>query len=393
MPKIKTKFKRLGLRIVLALGFTAALADSLAGYVQSSYLTDRLGLGGMGLVMAGTMALTIAISLSYPKTVKLLGNFQAALLTALIGLSATLTLIMSINPWLAIPAFSIRTIALILLAISLDIILENLSTDAKTGAIRGIYLTALNLAWLMSPWLAGRLMDWGGYRAVYQISFWSIATLIFIMLVFAKTLRPAASPAYEKVGFTANLKKIFLNRDLKIIFGSALSLQIFYGLAVLYVPIRLHNELGISWSHIGIIFTIMLLPFLLFQLPAGLFADKKIGEKELLMTGNAILGLSCLVIAMTTTTSLTAWATILFISRIGAALAESMQETYFYKKIDGSDTALIAFFRQVRPLGWLLSTLIALIYLKFLPIAGLFYLAALIIAVDLIGLIKLKDTK
>ena len=61
---------------------------------------------------------------------------------------------------------------------------------------------------------------------------------------------------------------------------------------VIYTPIYLHEHIGLPWSDIGIIFTIMLLPFVLFEFPAGKLADGKWGEKEPPIIGIILIAVS-----------------------------------------------------------------------------------------------------
>ena len=167
----------------------------------------------------------------------------------------------------------------------------------------------------------------------------------------------------------------------------------FYCLAVLYIPIHLTQNLHISWHNLGWIFTAMLLPFIIIQYPAGIIADKYLGEKEMLITGAIILTATCAIIYMTDSVSLWFWAILLFSSRVGAALVESMQEVYFYKQIDVSDIGLINIFRQTRTTGWLLGTIIATIGLIFFNIPTLFLFLSGIFILNLFSLTTIIDTK
>jgi MFS family permease len=161
----------------------------------------------------------------------------------------------------------------------------------------------------------------------------------------------------------------------------------------LYVPIYLHQTIGLSWLTLGLIFTVMLLPFVLIQLPAGIIADKFIGEKEMLIAGNIIMIISVIAIFFAKTTNPIIWGALLFLSRIGAALAESMQETYFYKKIDSRDMALINLYRQNRPLGWLIASLAAFTTLSFFNLPIIFLVLAGSLTIGLIPIMTIRDTR
>jgi MFS family permease len=90
-----------------------------------------------------------------------------------------------------------------------------------------------------------------------------------------------------------------------------------------YCPIYLHTTIGLSWSEIGVIITVMLLPFVLIELPLGRLADKKYGEKEIMIIGFLILGLSTMGLAFITSTNVWVWAIALLVTRIGQRLLKS----------------------------------------------------------------------
>jgi MFS-type transporter involved in bile tolerance (Atg22 family) len=86
--------------------------------------------------------------------------------------------------------------------------------------------------------------------------------------------------------------------------------------------------------------------------------------------------------------------TILFISRIGAALMESMQDSYFYKQINENDVALINFFRSTRAVAYILSTiLIGIILFIFKDTTTIFYVLFSVLLIGFYPIITLKDTK
>ncbi len=390
MAKKSNKFSRR--RIILLFGFLLALADAITGYIQSSYLKSYVGESSVGLIIATAAFLTIVASFFYPRLIKSLGNFRSALLINFLILASSAALLLGANSWIIIPAFIIRYAALILMLINFDIYLEQSSSNKEAGAVHTSYLTFYNLAWLMSPILASWLVGQDNYVNTFRFSFWIILLLGLCLLWLGRRLPQGHHPILNEVKLSATLQKIRHSHDLRKIIGSTVCLYIFYAIAVLYVPLRLHDELGFSWQQLGIIFTIMLLPFVLIQYPAGLIADKRWGEKEMLITGNIILALSCLAFWFINSHSLILWAAILFISRLGAAITEAMQETYFFKKVKAEEYGLITMFRQTRTTGWLLGSGLAFALLLFWPLKSLFLGVAIIILLNTLSLITLRDT-
>src|SRR5690606_23149335 len=106
-------------------------------------------------------------------------------------------------------------------------------------------------------------------------------------------------------------------------------LRFFYAWMVIYTPLYLHNYIGLEWSSIGVIFTIMLIPFALFELPLGTLADRVYGEKEILIAGLAIMSISTISLFFITSSAFVVWSVALFLTRVGASAVEIMSETYF----------------------------------------------------------------
>lgn len=388
--------KKLGgsFKLIYALAFLMTLADAVSGYTQASFLQQFFSLDFVGLIVGLGAILAIASSAIFPKIIAKFSLYSVGWAIALVNIISSVILATAHSPLLVMLLFLARYLGFIFLLITLDVFLENISQDKITGAIRTKYLSAINLAWLASPVIMGYLVGNNHYGEVYWFGALIMAILLLIFVLNKKRL--TAKPIkYQspKIDFFKTLKQIISDRDLLAVFCSVVALYIFYVIAVIYVPLYLNATIGLSWQTLGIIFTIMLLPFVMIQMPAGYLADKFIGEKEMMMAGNIIMAGAGVTIWLATSHSPFFWAAILFLSRIGAALSESMQEVYFYKKINVKDLGLINFFRQARNVGWLIGSLIAFVSLNFLNIPQLFLLVGAILILNTMQLIRLKDTK
>jgi MFS family permease len=136
----------------------------------------------------------------------------------------------------------------------------------------------------------------------------------------------------------------------------AMLLYLFYSWMVIYTPIHL-IETGFTWEQIGIIFTVMLVPFVVVEYPAGWLADRYLGETEMLTLGFAIMVLS--VLALMFVTGYWMVMLVLFLSRVGASLVEIMRDTYFYKKVDEDDIDLVDLFRNTRSIAYVFGPFLA----------------------------------
>ena len=379
--------------IIYILAFAATIADAITGYAQSSYLNLFLPLNYIGLFLSLVTVITITTSFVYPRLIARHPISRLIFITYLGSIIASLILSSRGPIWLILIAFIIRYLSFTFLMINLDIFLENISTNRRTGIIRTQYLTTLNMAWLISPLLMGHIVGANNdYPQIYYIGgLVLLAALIFF--IFTRHQLPHPRIHYQKQNIKKGIRKLMGHNDRRRIFLSSLVLQFFYALMSLYIPIYLHQYIGLSWPTLSIIFTIMLIPFVILELPAGALADRILGEKEMLMVGNIIMIISVIGIFLTSSTSPFVWGVLLFCSRVGAALAESMQESYFYKKIDSHDTAVINLYRQNRPLGWLLASLTAFVVLSFCSLPAIFIVLVLGLILGLIPILGIRDTR
>lgn len=390
MHRIKTKLKIF--KLVYGLAFLLAITDALVSYVQSSYLNQYISLGQIGLLISGASVAVLLISTFYHQLIIKLSNYQLTVFLFLISLVASYLLYASQTTAIIVTAFAARYVCFMFLATSLDVFLENISDNAHTGAIRTKFLTFINLAWLASPLIMGFIVGGNNnYQAIYLIS--TIVLLVAFLLLIINQRHLASVITYKRHDFKKALSLMIKQKKILSVWLANIVLNAFYLIASLYIPLYLHNDLGISWPVLSIVFTIMLLPFVMLQIPAGWLADRYWGEKELMISGNLIMAVSLIILFFTTTTNPVVWAVLLFLSRVGAALAEAMQETYFYKQVDVQDVGLINLFRRSRSLGWLLAALSAFLLLFFLSLSYLFMFMALVLLGNAWYLRTLPDTK
>lgn len=378
--------------IIYFLSFLIYLAHALTIYIQSSYLRQFAPVRLVGIYITIATLVNILAIFLFPQFIKKYTNYRVMLALTMLYVFNIFLLIISKNPLTILPFFTIYFVILSLLGINLDVFLEDITENKKTGKIRTLYLTVVNAAILFGPLFTGYIL---GDSENYSLLFLLSAILIFFVFLFLAFFRPYLNDhfRYNRRHIIELLDILKNNRNMFHIFIQSFILRFFYGIMVFYTPLYLHTSFNFSWKTIGLIFTFMLLPFVLLQLPAGNLADKYLGEKELLIAGMIIMALSTGGITFITSHSAVVWAIILFITRIGAALVESMQEVYFFKIIKREDVDIINLFRDLTPAGWLAASGVSVIVLKFLPIQYIFFILAIAILLTLYSTFRLKDTK
>ncbi|HDQ22611.1 MAG TPA: MFS transporter [Candidatus Uhrbacteria bacterium] len=371
--------------------FIFALALAQIAYVQSTFLNQFFNLGTVSFIFFIAYIITFIVMNLYPNIIARFNNLNTAVTVFALEIFSLLIFILTSQPIAIFLAFILYVICINILFINFDVFLEAHTSNVKTGRIRGAYFTIYNIGWVISPFISGQILDKLGFNWIFSLVIILTLPIIFILITTFKDFKNSYD--HQRFSVKKTLKELLGQPDLKKIFYLAFLLQVFYATMVIYTPIYLNQTIGLVWDQIGIIFSIMLLPFILIQYPAGYIADKYLGEKELLTTGLIITAIASILIFYTNTTNILIWALILFFSRIGASLIEIMRDSYFFKKVDVEDLSLINSFRSTMPLAYIFTPLIMGWVLHFWPIHYIFLILSLIMLTGLYSAITFKDTK
>jgi len=270
---------------------------------------------------------------------------------------------------------------------SLDIFLEDASPEKETGKIRGIYLTLLNLAVILSPVMIALFAPDGEFTRLYIISLLFLIPLFFLGIFSFKRFQDG-----QERWKSLPILSWWKHKNIRRVSIVRLTLNIFYSFMVIYMPIYLRQNIGFSWTEISIIFTIMLLPFVLFQIPVGRLADKLYGEKEFMTVGLFIMGTTLLMLPFIESADIIIWAGLLFLSRVGASFIEISTESYFFKQVNKHDLGMISIFRLTWPIAFILTPLFTILFLKILPFETMFFILAMLVLYIMNSSTKIHDT-
>jgi len=180
------------------------------------------------------------------------------------------------------------------------------------------------------------------------------------------SLNKLKDPKYDKAFAWQSFKKFFSNKNLARSYKINFLLQFFYAWMVIYTPLYLFAHLGFDWKEIGIIFTIMLLPFVFIQFPLGKYSDK-IGERKMLMIGFSIIAFSTMTLFFIDRHEVWIWALFLFCTRVGAATIEVMSDVHFFRQIDKENDSFITVYRNAGPTSYVIAPVAAFIVFLLTP--------------------------
>ena len=371
-------------------GFFLAVHYASIAYINSSLLKSFTSDKNISILYIFGSILSISLLSLAPLLLQKFGNrwnllfFIVLEIVAMFGLGKT-----DIAIFIFI-LFLIHQSAESLLYLILDINLEKEIKDEKTtGQKRGVFLTVQNIAWVISPLAVSYLIKNNNFDNVYYLSGIALIPMFVIgLFLFKKNTE-------HKIGhkniFTA-FKTLFHKKDEAKIIGIQFVLHLYFAWMLIYSPLMLHNEIGFDWEKIGIIFTIMLLPYILFELPTGFLADRKFGEKEILILGFISMALFTALIPLVDKPVFWIWAVLLFGTRIGASMVEMSSESYFFKHIKDKDSDLISLFRMARPFSFIIAPVLAMPVLYFTSYSNSFFFLAILTLSGLL-FIPRKDTR
>lgn len=385
---------------ISAIGFFLSLQLGFTLFIDSSYLSKILSRvinnpdNIVGYIFASAFLFSLVGMLKFPKLLRRFGVVKV-LATAGILLPISLLILFFEPPViLAIIAYFIITVCDVFVLASNDILLPSYMDEENTGLIHGIYFAIISLGFMISPAIAGYLVEAKGLSYAYLAGVFCTFFISFITYFIFKKFKDGK---YEDVPVLPNKKLRKSSSDLMPVFWSQFALQAFYAIMTVYAPIYFVEKIGIGHDNFGYILTIALSTFVIMPTFLGYFADKFIGEKEMIITGMLLMSGSLIAIPILARhpQSLIVWGTIIFISRIGATMTESMTDAFFFKKIEHAHPSLVSFYRRARPLAYLSTPAACAILLstKIIDISQVFLFSGLFIIVMIFQTYKLIDTK
>ncbi|MEK7589821.1 MAG: MFS transporter [Patescibacteria group bacterium] len=386
----KLSKKRLFITIYIAT-FLAAFHVFLMVYINSSFLSQFISEKAVSLLyIIGSLATIVALVV-IPIILRRFGNYATLITFTILEFLILFAMAFVREATIIVPLFMAHWVVSQIMLINIDVFFESSQKkESDTGSKRAILLTIINLALILSILLVGFILKDDEFWKVYLMS--AVILIPFLLIILIK-FRKLKDPIYESHKILTTVKKVWKSKAIRNIFISQLFLKFFYSWMVVYMPIYLHEYVGFDWPTISIIFTIMLLPFILFEIPAGLLADKWCGEKELLSSGFIIIALFTMVIPFISIPSFIIWTAVLFVTRVGASIVEITTESYFFKHVQGDNADIISFFRMTHPFAYIAGPIIAIIALQLLPFQYIFLALGIIMFFGIYYALALEDTR
>lgn len=359
-------------------------------YSESSYLGTLVPNFAVGIIYSLAALGSLLLTLKIGGFLNRWSNRRVLIGAAILEGISLLVLGYTTSPSVSIIFFIIHIILLAVLYVGLNVLVESVSTDENVGKVRGVYLTILNLGILTGPFFASQLVGSG-----FTVLFLSAALCLIPMIYLLYTqLNHLHEPRYIAPNFFESLARIKQFKDVRRIVFIQYILELFWIIMVVYGPIYLiqNNILDLK-TYLGVVIPIILIPFILVPYPLGRLADRKLGEKELLVFGILLMIFGTGMFALLTTSSLAIYIFALFIARLGSSMVEEMSSSYFYKQVDHSQADLISIFVNTRNVALISGPLIASVIVYTHSLQMVFFVLVGILMLSLLSIFKLHDTK
>ena len=335
--------------------FSFSLA--ITAYINSSYIASGVGTRAVGMVYMASAILTIYVLSRACPTLGKVGNRRYFLLYAGIHALSLFILALPVGAYGHALALMTYIVSASALYFSFDIFFEHTTETRGRGKSRGLYLALSNCGWVIAPLCTATILDRYGYGGIYAIA---LFVFLFLVYILQTGLRKYQDPKYTPHKTRMLLGEVWKAPTLRTVVLANFILQIFYAWMVVYVPIYLSQNLGLSWDIIGFIFAIMLTSFVILDYPLGRLADWIGSEKELAAIGFIIMAMSLFGFALIPHPTIAAVGVLMLLSRIGAATVETMTEIHFFKIVSIENPMYVSLFRDLNPLANVITPVIAL---------------------------------
>lgn len=379
--------------LLTLLYFISGISAALPAYLFAPQLATMMSEQAVAGVFVGAAALGLLSALVMPDLIRLFGPRTVAIGAGLFQMGALAWLGTDTNVANVVVLIMVASATPAVVGYSLDMLTEAYFSPSRvTGRTRTLLYTGLNAAWLMSQPLSGFLVSEGSFQAAYIASAISLIPFFVITLMLPSPKNAVA--AISSASMLGTLRCMSGNRSLRGIMVASLVLNAFFTFLSIYTAVLLEWSID-SWTVIGLVLMLGMLPYVLLEYPLGKLADRRLGEKELLVLGFLIMAVGMAAHSILTAGSIHLAVVIAIIvgTRIGAAIVEAMTETHFFKNVDADDLNTVSLYRMTRPIGGLIAPLIATATLATVSFPAAFLVFGALLLIGIPAALSIKDSQ
>ena len=216
------------------LSFIFALHISISAYISSVFLTEIIKEDFVGILYTIASLLTLILFTKSSSILKNIGNKRLTVIFLIINMISLVGLITSDNPYIIGSSFVLFTTTNTLIYFCIDIFIEHFGNPETVGKTRGLYLTILNIAWMVSPLISVFLITKeGGYKSIFILAFIMVLIMTIGLLFSVRTFK---DKTYTKTPFLETFKYLRKNKHIFAIMLINFLLQFFFAWMIVYTP-------------------------------------------------------------------------------------------------------------------------------------------------------------
>lgn len=270
-----------------------------------------------------------------------------------------------------------------------SVMIEDLSKNSVTGSIRGRFIMMQSLAYIVSPFFTALTINYFGLSNIFLVG----GIFIFLSLIYFKfNVKSVPEINVQDKKFWATLPALWKNYDVRTSVFIFIAMNLFYVCTTVFIPFKMES-VGIPFTtYLSVLLPIALLPFLFVPTILGHVEDVMKDEKQFIIFSMVGLIIILVTFALTSTNLVWVWALILFASRVFASILETSVNSYFFKKISGSDTAVISIFQSSSPIAYLVFSPILSLVLIYGNLESVFLTVSFFLCFMLILVSKIHNT-
>jgi len=280
-----------------------------------------------------------------------------------------------------VPLELLRIFSALIIFMSLSLMVRDFTAPTNLEKTTGVYFLFNNVGWLVGPVVGGVIAKYAGYEPVFVLSGFSfMGALIYVIhqqLVRRHPALLAPRINIEAVVKENRFKAFFRSSGRRKAYAILIAYFMWSALKVVTIPLFV-KDMGYGSDMSGLILSLAIIPFVLLEVPVGIYASKR-GLKLPIGAGFLIISF-CLFIVF-----LSPWFFLdilfLILANIGAAFIEPLTDVYFHRNTTKDEAYdMYGIFVTAHPVGKFISPFIISTVLLFLPFSWAYGVFAIFFA-------------
>jgi len=267
---------------------------------------------------------------------------------------------------------TIRLWMKLFLVMTISLFVRDFAKEKDLGKEEGIYFRFSNIGYFVGPLVGGFVAAKFGYTEVFFLA----ATTSILGLIYFYSKRIVHNPApliedgiISKHSLIHKAKEFFSNKDRTKAYLGTLVLFLWFSFKRIYAPLYIIAS-GYSDSISGVFLALSVVPYILFEVWVGKYADKH-GIRIPQTLGFLIIGAFLVAIFFSPYPLLNLG--LLVLANIGGSFIEPLQEYYLFKHLPKEkEEELYGIYMTTDPVSYFIAPALGAFILVFLPFKFLF---------------------